>query len=501
MSAWIKIGLRIAQPAILSLTLTGCLFGENKQFFDYSPELRNPASTTGGPSNPDPQPTPDVSPTATPDATATPTPVPTSTPIFNTPTPTPVPTATPTPVPTATPTPVPSATPSPTPVITPTPTPVHTPTPTPSPTATPTPVPTATPTPSPTATPTPVPTATPSPTPVVTPTPSPSPTATPTPVPTATPSPTPALLNPVARDDGPFETAQNQPVSIAISDLLLNDYDPQGLAIFFNAYQNPSQGSIATNGNYLVYTPPLNFNGAATFGYRINNSAGLTATATVSINVRKAATEAMYGHSQTKLYRYDPLNNVSTSIASFNGDTSSAFDIAITPSGLMYAVNGSGLFYVDASNGKTTKIQADGISAFGNINGLTSLSNGKLVISGNGIAIYDIATHKLSTLVAPGGYQSSGDIIALPDGYLYMAASNGSSSDRLIQIDPNTGATRNIGSLGHTGVYGLGYAYNVFYGFDSTGRVFSIDAANASTQNLSNTGITWYGATTNPVLW
>jgi len=310
-------------------------------------------------------------------------------------------------------------------------------------------------------------------------------------------------LNPIARDDGPFETAQNTPVSIAISDLLLNDSDPQNLPIHFDAYQNPSSGSIATSGAQLIYTPPLNFSGSVTFNYRIANSVSLTDTATVTINVRKAATEPMYGHSSSKLYRYDPLNNVSTSIASFrdsNGRSMSVFDIAITPSGLMYAVNGSSLYYVDASTGVMTAIPTDGIAAFGNINGLTSLSDGRLVISGNGVAIYDIATHRLSTLVAPGGYQSSGDIIALPDGYLYMAASSG-GSDRLIQIDPNTGATRNIGSLGHSGVYGLGYAYNVFYGFDSGGRVFAIDPSNASTENLANTGISWYGATTNPVLW
>jgi hypothetical protein len=463
MSTWIKVIARFGQPALLSLALTGCLAGENKQFFEYSPALRAPASDAP------------ATPSATPTITPSPSVAPTSTP-----------------VPTATP--APTVTPSPTPIIiTPTPTPAPTATPTPAPTATPTPVPTATPTPVPTATPTPVPTATPT----------PAPTATPTPAPTATPTPTAAPRNPIARDDGPYETAQNQAVSISIADLLLNDSDPQGATISFNAYQNPTVGAITTNGGNLIYTPSLNYSGSATFVYRIINTYGLTATATVTLNIRKAATEAMYGHSSSKLYRYDPLNNVSTLIASFknqSGGAMSVFDIAITPSGLMYAVTGSALHYVDASTGVLTPIPTDGISAFGNINGLTSLSNGKLVISGNGVAIYDIATHTLSTLVAPGGYQSSGDIIALPDGYLYMMASS-SGSDRLIQINPSNGATRDIGSTGHSAVYGLGYAYQVFYGFDSSGRVFSINPSTAATTNLANTGIGWYGATTNPVLW
>jgi hypothetical protein len=178
----------------------------------------------------------------------------------------------------------------------------------------------------------------------------------------------------------------------------------------------------------------------------------------------------------------------------------SVFDIAITPAGLMYAVNGSGLYSVNAASGVMTLIPTDGISNFGDINGLTALSNQTLVIAGNGVAVYDIPTHILTTLVAPGGYQSSGDIIALPDGNLYMSAVT-TGTDHLIRINPNTGATTDLGSLGYTEVYGLGYANNIFYGFSADGEIFQINQTNASTSDPVSTGISWYGATTNPVLW
>ena len=81
-----------------------------------------------------------------------------------------------------------------------------------------------------------------------------------------------------------------------------------------------------------------------------------------------------------------------------------------------------------------------------------------------------------------------------------MAAATG-SNDHLIKINPNTGATADLGSLGHTNVWGLGYAYNVFYGFSNNGQVFQINPVNGNSTNVSNSGIGWYGATTNPVLW
>ena len=495
---------KLTALSAVGLALSGCEFGNNKQFFENSGSGTSTATLpTGTPTlaaTPDPSATPTPTPSATPTASITPTPAPSATPSSSvTPTPTPVyggATPTPTPVVVSTPTPAPTATPRPTATPTPSPTATPAPTATPSPTATPTPSPTATP--FPTATPTPSPTATPRPT--STPTPTPAPTATPTP--TSTPS---SGTPPVAVNDGPFEIAVNQTLTIQTSALLANDYDPHGLPIHYSSFQAASGGTLTLNGGTFTFVPANNFVGTVTFVYTIANSLNLTASATVTIDVRTAATEVMYGQSPSTLYSYDPSSHASTVIANFrlaNGSAVSVRDIAITTNGLMYAVDGANLYYVNAATGVLTKLPTQGISTFGNINGLTALSDGDLVISGDGIVIYNIASQTLTTLLAPGGYQSSGDIIALPDGNLYMAAST-NGNDHLIRINPTTGATFDLGSLGHEAVYGLGYADGVFYGFASNGQVFNITttSTSVSTSGNVNTGIEWYGATTNPVLW
>ena len=312
--------------------------------------------------------------------------------------------------------------------------------------------------------------------------------------------------NLIAKDDGPYEIAQNQNLVIPIADLLANDTDSNHLTISFVSMQNlVGGGTLSQSGVNLNYQPALDFIGSVTFDYTITNTDGKTASAKVSIFVRRPAAEVMYGQTFGKLYSYDPQTHVNAFIANFrlaNSATINISDIAITSNGLMYGVDGSALYNIDATTGLASKITTTGIEAFGNINGLTALSDGRIVISGNGVAIYNVVSHELSTLLAPGMYQSSGDIIALPDGLLYLVAlSNTGSGDRLIKINPTTGASTVVGSLGHDGVYGLGFAYNVLYGFAWDGQVFQINPANATSSNSFNTSLNWAGATTNPVLW
>ena len=292
-------------------------------------------------------------------------------------------------------------------------------------------------------------------------------------------------------------------INIAKSELLSNDSDPQNAPLSFVSAAQPSHGTISVSGGTLVYTPASNYVGSDSFTYQITDSFGLTASANVSINVRLPATAPMYVQSAGKLYSYDPTTNIPQFIANFklNGSNfNSVLDIGITPTGLMYGVSGSALYYINGSNGTMTLIPTAGIGSFGNINGLTALSDGRLVISGDGVALYNIATKTLSTLVAPGGYQSSGDIIALPDGFLYMSAV-AHSSDHLIKINPNTGATQDLGSMGFSNVYGLGYQNNTLYGFTADGTILRVNSATGAGTYLNATGETWYGATTNPVSW
>ncbi|MBC7396482.1 MAG: cadherin-like domain-containing protein [Bdellovibrionales bacterium] len=308
--------------------------------------------------------------------------------------------------------------------------------------------------------------------------------------------------SPVAQNDGPFEIAQNQTFTLPVEQLLANDSDPRGLPLHLSAFEAATSGELTLNGNTFTFRPLTDFVGVVSFKYQIQNGANLSASASASINVRKPATEVMYGHTGTTLYLYDAFNHTTSAIANFSravGRPTTVFDIAITANGLMYGVDGTSLYYIEASTGVMTEVFNDA-AAFGNINGLTALSDGRLVLSGDGVAIFDLTTQKLSTLLAPSTYQSAGDIIALPDGFLYMAAM-AAGSDHLIKIDPASGQTQDVGSLGRLLVYGLGYANSTFYGFGFDGTIFQINQNNASTTTLSNTNVNWNGATTNPVLW
>jgi len=86
---------------------------------------------------------------------------------------------------------------------------------------------------------------------------------------------------PVAASDT-SSTAEDTSVSIAVLD---NDSDPDGDALTVQAFEQPSNGSVARDGDALLYTPAPDFNGEDSFDYTISDGNGETATTTVTISV------------------------------------------------------------------------------------------------------------------------------------------------------------------------------------------------------------------------
>jgi len=70
-------------------------------------------------------------------------------------------------------------------------------------------------------------------------------------------------------------------------DVLANDFDLDGDAIAIASFdqQTINGGTIAQNGDILVYTPGTGFAGTDTFTYTIADSGGLTSSATVTVQV------------------------------------------------------------------------------------------------------------------------------------------------------------------------------------------------------------------------
>ncbi|GAB3491443.1 hypothetical protein GCM10027341_04400 [Spirosoma knui] len=89
-------------------------------------------------------------------------------------------------------------------------------------------------------------------------------------------------LVPVATPD----IANTRPNTPVTGNVLTNDIDPQGLPLTASLASPPAIGTVtlAPDGSY-TYTPPTGFTGTAGFCYVVSNSAGLSATSCISINV------------------------------------------------------------------------------------------------------------------------------------------------------------------------------------------------------------------------
>ncbi len=210
------------------------------------------------------------------------------------------------------------------------------------------------------------------------------------------------------------------------------------------------------------------------------------------------ATEEVYINTGSTLYGYDPASHTATEIGIFRegGVTiTDMTDIAIDGNGYMYGATFTQLYSIDPRDARATLVQRLPDSG----TGLTFLGDGRLVIAGDAVTLHDLSRGTRDTLVPAGRYTTSGDIVALPDGYLYWVVTG--ARDTLVRIDPQNGQTIEIGQLTQNSVYGIGYANGVLQGFSSTGRVIDIDPADAHTFSTANVNGVWWGATTNPVRW
>ncbi len=213
------------------------------------------------------------------------------------------------------------------------------------------------------------------------------------------------------------------------------------------------------------------------------------------------ATADAYINTASELYSFDPvtvrIKKIGSFVNRYGSNCTWMTDIAISLSGEMYGICDDRLVRIDPTDASFVKVLdlPDRLSA---AVGLTFLSDGRLVISQDRVETYDLVSGAWQTMV-DGGFSTSGDIVGLPDGYLYWSVIGG---DDLVRIDPATGATRNLGGMGVSQVWGLGYAVGDLYGFDSNGTIFKVDPSTGKATSVKSTSAGgFYGATTNPVTW
>ncbi|MFH0993053.1 MAG: tandem-95 repeat protein, partial [bacterium] len=98
---------------------------------------------------------------------------------------------------------------------------------------------------------------------------------------------TPVNDAPIARDDL-ATTAQDNAVTINV---VVNDTDADGDDLIIISFRSlPDHGTVVidTENNMVVYTPDAGWYGQDSFAYRIEDAAGVTDTATVTVNVSQA---------------------------------------------------------------------------------------------------------------------------------------------------------------------------------------------------------------------
>jgi VCBS repeat-containing protein len=89
---------------------------------------------------------------------------------------------------------------------------------------------------------------------------------------------------PVANPDS-VETDEDTAITISASDLIGNDADVDGDTLSIIGVGNAVNGTVELNGGDPIFTPTLDFNGAASFDYTLSDGNGGTATATVAVTV------------------------------------------------------------------------------------------------------------------------------------------------------------------------------------------------------------------------
>jgi hypothetical protein len=145
---------------------------------------------------------------------------------------------------------------------------------------------------------------------------------------------------PVANADSGFTTPQNTALTIAASSLLANDTDPDSLAMTVTGVSAPVNGTVTYNAatSTVTFTPTSGYSGPASFTYSISDTAGGTASATVSLNVNAAAVPVANPDSGLTT-----LQNTATTIAasSLLANDTDPNGLALSVTGVSNAVNGT----------------------------------------------------------------------------------------------------------------------------------------------------------------
>lgn len=226
----------------------------------------------------------------------------------------------------------------------------------------------------------------------------------------------------------------------------------------------------------------------------------------------------MYAHTRDTLYRVDPANGVATLIGPFSlpgGTSPEIVDIAIDLQGRLYGgSNRTGsatnrtVYRIDPTTASLTRVCETPENV--DLAAMTFTSDGRLIVGSVGSLLeIDLTRNcRTTTLFQQEGWVTAGDVVGLPGGLVYWTLQNTVLDNKLAVVDltdPAGADGRIVGTVDAERVFGLAYdeADGALYGFSARfGRIVRIDPRNADVTQLDeDEDLSWWGATTNPVLW
>ena len=102
---------------------------------------------------------------------------------------------------------------------------------------------------------------------------------------------------PIAQSDT-ASTLEDTPVTIPV---LNNDSDVDGDLLTVNSITQGTNGTVATNGTTITYTPKLNFNGTDSFTYTISDGVNTSNSAMITVTVTSVDDEHDEEHDDDKV--------------------------------------------------------------------------------------------------------------------------------------------------------------------------------------------------------
>jgi hypothetical protein len=207
------------------------------------------------------------------------------------------------------------------------------------------------------------------------------------------------------------------------------------------------------------------------------------------------------GDGPSNLFLVPPVpgqtDQVVGAITTPSGERPPITDLAWCPGGRLFGISYDRLYFITPSIGLALEIGAHGRTG---ANALTCDPAGNLYM-GSGTALYRFSPDWTSNTrigsTSHGSY--SGDIAFSRAGKLYATLAGTSTSDLLVEVNPQTGSTSSIGSVGFAKVWGLTFVGDILYGLTTSsngaGSLIRLDTSTGSGTRVRSLSFDAFGST------